>query len=118
MGHTLLSNMLRYSTSSFHCEPSCYFVDEQDEQNINRSSPKWVALAVVQSYNPRCKVPRSKISLLHLESCLSKAAFSASQNSGNLVSCLLRFMLNLILTLIFNPVSYLSFFPFCDIFNG
>ncbi|KAF7844920.1 putative helicase CHR10 isoform X1 [Senna tora] len=55
--------------------------DDPDEPNGDGSTPKWVALAVVQSYNPRRKVPRSNISLLHLESCLSKAAFSATQNS-------------------------------------
>lgn len=50
---------------------------------MDGNAPKMVALAVVQSYNPRRKVPRSEISLVHLESCLSKAAFSAAQNSGN-----------------------------------
>lgn len=44
--------------------------------------PKFVALAVVQSYNPRRKVPRSSISMTDLERCLSKACFSASENSG------------------------------------
>lgn len=48
------------------------------------SAPKWVALAVVQSYNSRRKVPRSSISLADLEQCLSKAAFSAAQNSASL----------------------------------
>ncbi|KAJ1430888.1 SNF2-related, N-terminal domain [Sesbania bispinosa] len=56
--------------------------DGCDEQNMDGNVPKMVALAVVQSYNPRRKVPRSEISLLHLESCLSKAAFSAAQKSG------------------------------------
>ncbi|CAJ1780118.1 unnamed protein product [Sphenostylis stenocarpa] len=45
------------------------------------NTPKMVALAVVQSYNPRRKIPRSEISLPDLESCLSKSAFSAAQNS-------------------------------------
>ncbi|XP_061367078.1 probable helicase CHR10 [Gastrolobium bilobum] len=58
--------------------------DGCDEQNMDGSAPKIVALAVVQSYNPRRKVPRSEISLLHLESCLSKAAFSAAQNSASI----------------------------------
>ncbi|XP_054780991.1 probable helicase CHR10 isoform X2 [Prosopis cineraria] len=58
--------------------------DDRDEQNMDRSTPVWVALAVVQSYNPRRKVPRSTISLPHLESCLSKAAFSAKQNSASI----------------------------------
>ncbi|KAI9110938.1 hypothetical protein K1719_018058 [Acacia pycnantha] len=58
--------------------------DDCDEQNMDKSTPVWVALAVVQSYNPRRKVPRSSISLPHLESCLSKAAFSAKQNSASI----------------------------------
>lgn len=45
-------------------------------------TPRWVALAVVQSYNPRRKVPRSEISIPDLEACLSKASFAAAQNSG------------------------------------
>ncbi|XP_027334923.1 probable helicase CHR10 isoform X2 [Abrus precatorius] len=59
-------------------------VDGCDEQNMEGNAPKMVALAVVQSYNPRRKVPRSEISLPHLESCLSKAAFSAAQNSASI----------------------------------
>lgn len=43
----------------------------------------WVALAVVQSYNPRCKVPRGDISIPHLETCLAKVSYSAAQNSGS-----------------------------------
>ncbi|MED6198783.1 putative helicase chr10, variant 2 [Stylosanthes scabra] len=59
--------------------------DGHDEQNVDRNAIKWVALAVVQSYNPRRKVPRSDISLPHLENCLGKAAFSAAQNSVLLI---------------------------------
>ncbi|GMY23292.1 probable helicase CHR10 isoform X1 [Fagus crenata] len=55
-----------------------------DEQNVDGSPPQWVALAVVQSYNVRRKVPRSKISLPDLERCLSKASFSAAQNSASI----------------------------------
>ncbi|KAK4752505.1 hypothetical protein SAY87_021303 [Trapa incisa] len=44
----------------------------------------WVALAVVQSYNPRRKVPRSNISIPDLEICLSKACFLAAQNSASI----------------------------------
>ncbi|XP_028798890.1 probable helicase CHR10 isoform X2 [Neltuma alba] len=58
--------------------------DDCDEQNMGRRTPIWVALAVVQSYNRRRKVPRSAISLPHLEICLSKAAFSAKQNSASI----------------------------------
>jgi hypothetical protein len=62
-----------------------FYLDGCDDQNLDGNAPKMVALAVVQSYNPRRKVPRSEISLVHLESCLSKAAFSAAQNSGNML---------------------------------
>lgn len=67
-----------------HC---CAFllIDGCDDQNMDGNAPKMVALAVVQSYNPRRNVPRSETSLVHLESCLSKAAFSAAQNSGNML---------------------------------
>nr|XP_025659071.1 probable helicase CHR10 isoform X5 [Arachis hypogaea] len=58
--------------------------DGHDEQNMDTNTVKWVALAVVQSYNPRRKVPRSDISLLHLEKCLAKTAFSAAQNSASI----------------------------------
>ncbi|XAR63236.1 DNA helicase [Bertholletia excelsa] len=57
---------------------------ESDEQTNHDSAPCWVALAVVQSYNPRRKVPRSSISIPDLESCLSKASFSAAQNSASI----------------------------------
>ncbi|KAF8780320.1 hypothetical protein HU200_001420 [Digitaria exilis] len=54
------------------------------EANCTRSldAPLWVALAIVQSYNQRRKVPRSEISMFDLELCLSKAAFSAAQRSA------------------------------------
>ncbi|KAL5209376.1 hypothetical protein ABZP36_004999 [Zizania latifolia] len=57
-----------------------------DEANCNRSldAPLWVALAVVQSYNPRRKVPRNEISIPDLEMCLSRAAFSAAQHSATI----------------------------------
>ncbi|ONK72933.1 uncharacterized protein A4U43_C04F25090 [Asparagus officinalis] len=51
---------------------------------IDGDSLRWVALAVVQSYNPRRKVPRSNISIADLEQCLSKASFSAAQNSASI----------------------------------
>ncbi|XP_062206337.1 LOW QUALITY PROTEIN: probable helicase CHR10 [Phragmites australis] len=47
-------------------------------------APLWVALAIVQSYNPRRKVPRSEISMPDLELCLSKAAFSAALRSASI----------------------------------
>ncbi|KAG0458946.1 hypothetical protein HPP92_022074 [Vanilla planifolia] len=46
-------------------------------------APFFVALAVVQSYNPRRKIPRSNISMDDLEKCLSKVSFWASQNSAS-----------------------------------
>ncbi|XP_014497082.1 probable helicase CHR10 isoform X2 [Vigna radiata var. radiata] len=58
--------------------------DGCQEQDMTGNTPKMIALAVVQSYNPRRKIPRSEISLPHLESCLSKAAFSAAQNSASM----------------------------------
>lgn len=60
-------------------------------------TPRWVALAVVQSYNPRRKVPRSEISILDLEACLSKASFAAAQNSG-------MFLLMFVLMLLYSIV--------------
>ncbi|XP_069143258.1 probable helicase CHR10 isoform X1 [Solanum lycopersicum] len=45
---------------------------------------QWVALAVVQSYNPRRKVPRGSISIPDLERCLSKASYSAAQKSASI----------------------------------
>ncbi|PPR88694.1 hypothetical protein GOBAR_AA31988 [Gossypium barbadense] len=48
------------------------------------NTPLWVALAVVQSYNPRRKVPRSDITMPDLERCLSKASFSAAENSASI----------------------------------
>ncbi|KAL3348816.1 hypothetical protein AABB24_022132 [Solanum stoloniferum] len=47
-------------------------------------APQWVALAVVQSYNPRHKVPRGSISIPDLERCLSKASYSAAQKSASI----------------------------------
>ncbi|KAM7276590.1 hypothetical protein ACFE04_018456 [Oxalis oulophora] len=59
---------------------------DSEEQIKDRDSPIWVALGVVQSYNPRRKVPRSDISASDLEHCLSKVSFSASQNSGIIIA--------------------------------
>ncbi|CAM0871275.1 unnamed protein product [Alopecurus aequalis] len=47
-------------------------------------APLWVALAVVQSYSPKRKIPRSEISISDLELCLSKTAFSAAQRSASI----------------------------------
>lgn len=58
-------------------------LNAEDNKQRSDGAPQWVALAVVQSYNPRRKVPRSKISLPDLESCISKASSSAAQHSGN-----------------------------------
>jgi hypothetical protein len=67
------------------CPPCLHFICILTaEGNCTRSldAPLWVALAIVQSYNPRRKVPRSEISMSDLELCISKAAFSAAQHSG------------------------------------
>ncbi|PQP97495.1 putative helicase CHR10 isoform X1 [Prunus yedoensis var. nudiflora] len=58
--------------------------EDANEQKMDCNPPQWVALAVVQSYNPRRKVPRSKISIPDLERCLLKASFSAAQNSASI----------------------------------
>ncbi|KAM3685410.1 hypothetical protein ACJW31_11G115400 [Castanea mollissima] len=58
--------------------------EDSDEQNMDGGSPQWVALAVVRSYSVRRKIPRSNISLPDLERCLSKASFSAAQNSASI----------------------------------
>lgn len=55
-----------------------------DEQFMDGKMPQWVALAVVQSYNPRRKTPRSGISISDLELCLSKASSAAVQNSASI----------------------------------
>ncbi|XP_039027566.1 probable helicase CHR10 isoform X1 [Hibiscus syriacus] len=56
-------------------------INEDVKEN---NAPLWVGLAVVQSYNPRHKVPRSDISMPDLERCLSKASFSAAENSASI----------------------------------
>ncbi|KAK9076488.1 hypothetical protein SSX86_004822 [Deinandra increscens subsp. villosa] len=56
----------------------------EDEANNIANVGQWVALAVVQTYNPRRKVPRSSISISDLEQCLSKASFSAAQKSASI----------------------------------
>ncbi|WOL06240.1 hypothetical protein Cni_G14972 [Canna indica] len=58
--------------------------DSCGDESIVKNWPVWVALAVVQSYNPRRKVPRSNISMDDLEKCLSKASFAAAQNSASI----------------------------------
>ncbi|RVW97131.1 putative helicase CHR10 [Vitis vinifera] len=58
--------------------------EDCEEQRMDCNAPQWVALAVVQSYNPRRKVPRSNISVPDLECCLSKASFLAAQKSGTI----------------------------------
>lgn len=59
-------------------------IENTDGQNMEGDTPRWVALAVVQSYNPRRKVPRSEISIPDLEACLSKVSFAAAQNSASI----------------------------------
>ncbi|XP_073144981.1 probable helicase CHR10 isoform X1 [Henckelia pumila] len=59
--------------------------DDQSTQSTTTSNaPQWAALAVVQSYNIRRKVPRSNISITDLEVCLAKASSSAAQHSASI----------------------------------
>ncbi|XP_059651621.1 probable helicase CHR10 isoform X1 [Cornus florida] len=58
--------------------------EDLDEHIKDINARQWVALAVVQSYNPRRKVPRSNISIPDLERCILKASFSAAQNSASI----------------------------------
>ncbi|KAH1162060.1 hypothetical protein GLYMA_01G073400v4 [Glycine max] len=60
-------------------------LDDCCGEQMDGNAPKMVALAVVQSYNPRHKIRRSEISLPHLESSLTKAAYSAAQNSDIII---------------------------------
>lgn len=70
---------MSFSTENNH---HFHFPASSGDESIVQNCPMWVALAVVQSYNPRRKVPRSSISMSDLEGCLSKASFAAAQNSG------------------------------------
>nr|XP_043622310.1 probable helicase CHR10 [Erigeron canadensis] len=56
----------------------------EHEENQTANARQLVALAVVQTYNSRRKVLRSSISIPELEQCLSKASFSAAQNSASI----------------------------------
>ncbi|KAL7158442.1 hypothetical protein ABFS83_02G143900 [Erythranthe nasuta] len=58
--------------------------EDHGDLSTQTTAPRWVALAVVQSYNPRRKVPRSGISIADLEVCLAKASFSAAQHSASI----------------------------------
>ncbi|GMH22377.1 hypothetical protein Nepgr_024220 [Nepenthes gracilis] len=58
--------------------------EDHDAQGTDVNASQWVALAVVQSYNPRHRVPRSNISIPDLERCISKVAFSAAQHSASI----------------------------------
>ncbi|CAA0842717.1 SNF2 domain-containing protein / helicase domain-containing protein [Striga hermonthica] len=58
--------------------------EDNSHLSTQTNAPQWAALAVVQSYNPRRKVPRSGISIDDLELCLAKASFSASQHSASI----------------------------------
>lgn len=71
--------------SHYHISfPTQFVAEDCDEESKNDNARQWVALAVVQSYNPRCKVPRNSISISDLDCCLSKASFSAAQNAGTI----------------------------------
>ncbi|KAL6499433.1 putative helicase chr10 [Orobanche hederae] len=58
--------------------------EDNGDPNTQPNAPRWVALAVVQSYNPRRKVPRSGISISDLDVCLAKASFTASRHSASI----------------------------------
>ncbi|XP_068650407.1 probable helicase CHR10 isoform X2 [Aristolochia californica] len=58
--------------------------EADDKENKAGNGPQWVALAIVQSYNPRRKVPRSSISVPDIEQCILKASYVASQNSASI----------------------------------
>ncbi|KAL6558617.1 hypothetical protein OROMI_018967 [Orobanche minor] len=58
--------------------------EDNGEPNTHPNAPQWVALAVVQSYNPRRKFPRSGISISDLDVCLAKASFKASRHSASI----------------------------------
>ncbi|CAN6460888.1 unnamed protein product [Victoria cruziana] len=58
--------------------------EEKGEDKAVGDGPQWVALAVVQSYNPRRKVRRSNISVPDLEKCIRKACFSAARLSASI----------------------------------
>ncbi|KAL3693838.1 hypothetical protein R1sor_007489 [Riccia sorocarpa] len=60
-------------------------LSDSDANNMNSGSNEiWVALCVVQSYDGRRKVPRSDISLSHLESCFRKIATVAHKHSASI----------------------------------
>ncbi|PIA34541.1 hypothetical protein AQUCO_03700074v1 [Aquilegia coerulea] len=59
-------------------------ISEDHDEKAGTNTLQWVALAVVQSYSTRRKIPRSNISIPDLEKCLSKASFAAAQNSASL----------------------------------
>ncbi|XP_023515243.1 probable helicase CHR10 isoform X2 [Cucurbita pepo subsp. pepo] len=61
-----------------------HLIKLEDNKEQSDKAPQWVALGVVQSYNPRRKVPRSKISLPDLENCILKASSAASQHSASI----------------------------------
>ncbi|KAG7025346.1 putative helicase CHR10, partial [Cucurbita argyrosperma subsp. argyrosperma] len=61
-----------------------HLIKLEDNKQESDKAPQWVALGVVQSYNPRRKVPRSKISLPDLENCILKASSAASQHSASI----------------------------------
>ncbi|KAL6579101.1 hypothetical protein OROMI_009317 [Orobanche minor] len=60
---------------------------DNGDPSTHPNAPQWVALAVVQSYNPRRKVPQSGISISDLDVCLAKASFTASRHSALQSTC-------------------------------
>lgn len=66
-----------------------FSAEDHDEPKTPSDPSKWVALAIVQSYSQRRKVPRSDISMADLEVCLAKASFSAAKYSGRVFIALI-----------------------------
>ncbi|EXB89101.1 Chromodomain-helicase-DNA-binding protein 1-like protein [Morus notabilis] len=58
--------------------------ENSSEQSTDSDTPQWVAVAVLQSYSSRRKIPRSNISIRDLESCIAKASYAAAQNAGTI----------------------------------
>ncbi|KAL5571832.1 hypothetical protein UlMin_021429 [Ulmus minor] len=82
--HQLLIPIRMLSIVYFLPQHVSFFAEDSNGQSSDDSTPQWVALAVVQSYNPRRKVPRSDISIPDLECCLSKASFSAAEKAASI----------------------------------
>ncbi|KAL1802765.1 hypothetical protein ACET3Z_031412 [Daucus carota] len=59
-------------------------ITDDISESKHNCTPQWVALAVVQSYSARRKIPRSDISMSDLEQCVLKASSTAAQRSASI----------------------------------